>query len=136
MTLLDILAQPIARYIIVPILSCLIGTLISYSSMNDNCRRFSWQLCKWDTGIITTNFLLIVTDIGSYAQYDKVTNQFLSDVIIAFALTLLITVVISLIKRSNARRFNYEYGVFPKSIILVSNIFAVSSLALSYIIIY
>lgn len=98
---------------------------------------FSMQLCRWGTSLITTNFLLIVTDIGSKAQYNQVSNEYLSSVILALFLTALIAVVMSLIARSKTyyRFYNGTNGV-PKPIIIYTNILGALSLIASYMIIY
>lgn len=137
MTLLDLLAEPIARFIIIPFLTCFIDTLITYSSLNDNFRFFSIQLCRWGTSLITTNFLLIVTDIGSKAQYNQVSNEYLSNVILALFLTALLAVVMSLIARSKTFNRYYNGGnSVPKPVIIYSNIIGALSLIVSYTIIY
>lgn len=95
------------------------------------------QLCRWGTSLITTNFLLIVTDIGSKAQYNQVSNEYLSNVILALFLTALLAIGMSLIARSNTynRFYNGSNGV-PKPVIVISNIIGALSLIASYMIIY
>ena len=137
MTLLDLLAEPIARFILIPFMTCFIDTLINYSSLNDNNREFSWQLCRWGTGLITTNFLLIVTDMGTKAQYNQVSNEYLSNTIIALFVTSLLAVFMSLVARSHTYSKYYD-GVreVPVSVILVSDLLGAISLVISYAIIY
>lgn len=137
MTLLDLLAEPVARFILIPFMTCFIDTLITYSSLNDNNRTFSWQLCRWGTGLITTNFLLIVTDMGTKAQYNQVSNVYLSNTIIALFVTSILAVVMSLIARSNtyARHYDGVRGA-PVPVILVSDIIGAISLVISYVTIY
>lgn len=137
MTLLDLLAEPIARFILIPFMTCFIDTLITYSSLNDNNRVFSWQLCRWGTGLITTNFLLLVTDIGTKAQYNQVSNEYLSNVILALFCTSLIAIFMSLIARtySYSKYYNCTNGV-SKPVIIISDSLGAISLWLSYVIIY
>lgn len=104
--------------------------------MNDNYRSFSLQLCNWSTGLITTNLLLIVTDLGSHAQYAKVTNQFLSDAILALVFTLFIAIIISLVRRSNVNRYEAKQGFDSIQVIFISDFLAALSLLLSFVFMY
>lgn len=92
MTFIDLLALPIARFILIPITTCIINSLINYTSQNDNIRSFSIQLCNWGTSLVTTNILLIVTDVGSKAQYGFVDKSYLSNVLVSFWITMFIIV--------------------------------------------
>lgn len=137
MTLIDLLAEPIARFILIPMMTCFIETLITYCSMNDNGRRFTWELCKWGTSLITTNFLLIITDIGTKAQYKQVDKEYLSNVIIALFVSTLIAIFSSLLVRSNAHVQSYSGQMdMPVFLIHFSNVLGTLCLMTSYFIIY
>lgn len=137
MTLIDLLAEPIARFILIPMMTCFIETLIIYCSMNDNGRKFSWNLCKWGTSLLTTNFLLIITDIGTKAQYQQVDKEYLSNVIIALFVTTIIAIISSLMVRSCAPVRNHNGHIdMPVFLIHFLNILGSLGLMVSYFIIY
>lgn len=83
MTFIDLIAEPIARYVILSIAKCLVNLLINYSSKCDNNQVFLWKMCNRRPSLITTNLLLIITDLCQKAQYDKVDKVCLSNLLFA-----------------------------------------------------
>ena len=132
MTFVDLIAEPIARYVIMPIATCLVNLLINYSSKCDKNQFFSWKMCNWGPSLITTNLLLIITDLGQKAQYDKVDKICLSNSLLALLLTFLLATIMSLVIRKHDfyREYHHVYTIH------LPNIIGVISLFMSYSIIY
>lgn len=132
MTFVDFIAEPIARYVLIPLVTCLISLLINYSSKCDEKQIFSWEMCNWGASLITTNLLLIITDLGQKAQYDKVDKVCLSNSLLALLITILMATIMSLI----IRKHDYHRGIYKFYTIHLPNFIGVISLFLSYCIIY
>jgi len=132
MTFVDFIADPVARYVLIPLVTCLISLLINYSSKCDQKQYFSWEMCNWGSSLITTNLLLIITDLGQKAQYDKIDKVCLSNSLVALILTILIAIGMTLI----IRKHDLYSRINTLHTIHIPNILGVISLFISYCIIY
>jgi len=95
------LSEPLARFLILPIIVVAVGTFVKYTSQNDVHASFSRDLLYWGPDLCVSGLLAIIVDFSSNLGKlpPNVINEYHSKIILLVLLCGVVLFLVSLIIR-------------------------------------
>ena len=116
MDLISYLIHPNAKYVVVPVISLVLSTLIKYYSQNDKYAVVSWDLFYWSPNLMTTALLLIFINFGA-GEKEHSGNAFAIFLVVFLLMTLLIRKKGWVTDPSNQVKHSRIWGIIIPNII-------------------